>query len=74
MRMADGRLFASAWEPVEEPGVRWCPSSAAFGVGVEYKDEARGWDFLALSSCSDSDEAMARFAALVLATEGMVPR
>jgi hypothetical protein len=72
MRTTDGRLFASAQEPADEPGIRWCPSSGAFGVGVEYKDEARGWDFLTLASCSDPDEAMARFAALVLVAEGTV--
>jgi hypothetical protein len=76
MRTEDGRLIASANDPsiLHDPSILWRPLSGLFIVGVEYKDEALGWDILTLAASRDVDEAMARFAALVLAAEGMVPR
>jgi hypothetical protein len=70
MRTQDGRLIASA----NDTDIRWEPTTGLHELGVDYRDVDRGWDRLPLASVSDPDEAMARFAALVLATEGMVPR
>jgi hypothetical protein len=49
-------------------GGRW------YSVCAEGDEESANYHVVPLCSTDDPDEAMARFAALVLATEGMVPR
>jgi hypothetical protein len=56
--------------------VIWNPYQRRFEVDAKGRDEDEfgEWRSVRVHSTTDPDEAMARFAALVLAAEGMVAR